>query len=151
MNAAELYETDFVEWAERNAELLRSGRVAEADLENIAEEIEALARSDRRALRRRLARLMQHLLKWQFQPEKRGQSWTRTIVEQRLTVEQLLEDSPSLRTGLDDLVENAYSDAIRFAASETRHTAKKFPAQCPYTLDQLLDYDFLPPPSAAAQ
>jgi len=75
MNAAELYDRDFAEWAMRNAELLRSGRVAEADLDHIAEEIEGMAKRERRAMQIRLARLIQNLLKWQVQPMKRSASW----------------------------------------------------------------------------
>src|SRR5580700_5749903 len=79
MNAAELYDRDFAEWAVRNAELLRSGRVAEADLDHIAEEIEDMAKRERRAMQNRLARLIQHLLKWQVQPMNWPNGSTRSM------------------------------------------------------------------------
>jgi hypothetical protein len=94
MKAAGLYDTDFAEWALRNAELLRSGRAGEADLEHIAEEIEDIAKRERDTTRRRLARLIQHLLKWQVQPAKRSKSWQSTIVEQRYRIDDLLRARP---------------------------------------------------------
>ena len=97
MNAAELYDRDFAEWAVRNAELLRSGRVAE---DHIAEEIEDMAKRERRAIESRLARLILQLLKWQVQPMKRSASWQSTIAEQRFRIGKLLEENPSLRPEL---------------------------------------------------
>jgi len=83
MKTAELYDLDFAQWAKENAELLRSGRFSEADIEHVAEEIEDLAKRKWWALCSRFARLIEHLLKWQFQPERRGTSWKRTIAVQR--------------------------------------------------------------------
>jgi len=144
MKTADLYELDFAAWAEQNAELLRAGRFSEVDLENVAEEIEYLARHKRHALRSRLARLIQHLLKWQFQPERRGTSWQRTIFQQRLGISRILEESPSLKPAFADLAADAYSEAARLAAIEMRREVKDLPSSSPYTLAQLLDLDFLP-------
>jgi hypothetical protein len=98
MQAAELYDLDFAEWARWNAELLRSGRVAEADLEHIAEEIEDMGKRERRALYHRFVRLIEHLLKWEYQPERRGTSWERTIITQRKGLQRLLDENPSFWT-----------------------------------------------------
>ena len=70
-----LYDRDFYAWANEQAALLRAGRLTEADIENIAEEIESMGRSEKRELVGRLAILLQHLLKWQFQPGRRSASW----------------------------------------------------------------------------
>ncbi len=144
MSTADLYELDFAAWAERNAELLRAGRFSEVDLENVAEEIEDLAKSERRALRSRLGRLIQHLLKWQLQPEKRSTSWQRTIAQQRQAISLLLQESPSLKPGFAEQAGQAYADGARLAAIEMRREVKDLPASCPYTMAQLLDLDFLP-------
>ena len=80
MTTADLYDQDFAEWTRQNAELLRSGRASEADLEHIAEEIEDIGKRERRSLHNRFMRLIEHLLKWQQHPERRGISWTRTII-----------------------------------------------------------------------
>jgi hypothetical protein len=144
MKTADLYELDFAAWAEQNAELLRAGRFSEVDLENVAEEIEDLAKNERRALQSRLAHLIQHLLKWQFQPEKRSTSWRVTIVKQRDAIARLLKESPSLQPGFAEQAADAYSAGARYAAIEMRSEVKDLPSSCPYTLAQLLDLDFLP-------
>jgi hypothetical protein len=144
MKAAELYDLDFAQWAEQNAELLRAGKFAEADIANIAEEIESLARRDRRQLYNRLVRLAEHLLKWQFQPERRGTSWKHTILQQRRGIRQLLEESPSLRPALEDVIAAVYQDAANGTAIVTDRPRKEFPETCPYTIEQMLDEEFLP-------
>ncbi len=144
MRAAELYEKDFSEWARQNAKLLRSGRVGEADLENIAEEIEDLSKRERRSLHRRLTRLIQHLLKWQYQAEKRSSSWERTIIEQRDAIREILEGSPSLRRGVADAASKAYPVSVKLASADTRQPATAFPDVCPYRLEELLEDGFLP-------
>ena len=92
-----LYETDFVEWTERTAALLRAGRFDEADIEHAAEEIEDLGRSERSAVASQLKRMLMHLLKQRIQPERDGVSWRRSIVEGRSEIEFRFDDSPSLR------------------------------------------------------
>ena len=144
MKTADLYELDFAAWAETNAELLRAGRFSEVDLENVAEEIEDLAKRKRDALRSRLARLIQHLLKWQFQPEKRSRSWQRTALQQRLSISRLLRENPSLRPAFAELAVSAYWEAARMAAFEMKCEIKTLPSSSPYTLEQLLDLDYLP-------
>ena len=142
--SAELYDRDAVEWAEQNAALLRAGRFDEADIEHIAEEIEDMARSRRRELRSYLRVLLTHLLKYKHQPERRGASWKATLVRMRTEIPEVLEENPSLRPKLASLAEQAYPAAVRPAAAETGLPEAAFPGQCPYTLDQILDLDYLP-------
>lgn len=135
------YEQDYYAWALQNATLLRQGRLSEIDVANIAEELEAMGRSERRELEHRLAVLLAHLLKWVYQPQQRGHSWRYTIEEQRLSLEQLLEDSPSLRAKLDAACNAAYRRAVLLAAKETGIHKSAFPAGSPFTLEQTLgDY-----------
>jgi uncharacterized damage-inducible protein DinB len=70
-----LYEQDFYQWTQQMATVLRNGHFDQLDIENIAEEIESLGRSDRRELKSRLTVLLMHLLKWHCQPEQRNNSW----------------------------------------------------------------------------
>ena len=138
------YETDFYLWSCEQAELLRQRRFAEIDLANIVEEIESLGRSDRRALISAYRVLIQHLLKWQFQPEKRSKSWRVTIRAQREHIEMLERESPSLAAQVDELVGVAYPKAVNAAIDETGLGRERFPATTPYAVAQLRDEDWLP-------
>jgi hypothetical protein len=138
------YESDFYGWAMRQAELLREGRLSEADIENIAEEIESLGRGERRELVNRLKVLLAHLLKWQFQPGHRGNSWRLTIREQRKMLRSRLAQNPSLRPRLQDAIAEAYDLAMLIAQRETGLAEGAFPASCSYGAEEILDPDFLP-------
>ena len=141
------YEQDLVAWAEANACLLRAGRLSEVDAEHIAEELEDVGKSERRALGSHLRNLMLHLLKWQFQSGLRGPSWRRSIQNSRQEIQVVLADSPSLRPRVQDLVADEYPRALRLAVTETGLSARDFPADCPYAVEQLLDDDWLPDPA----
>jgi len=139
------YERDFFGWANEQAALLREGRLAEADIENIAEEIATLGRSEKRELVSRLAVLLAHLLKWQFQPGWRGKSWRFTIEEQRYGLDRHLEENPSLRAKLAEAIADAYRYAIIQVQKETPLTKRELPSQSPYSEEQIFDQNFLPP------
>ena len=138
------YQTDFYAWANEQAALLRQGRLSEADIANIAEEIESMGKTEKRELVSRLTVLLAHLLKWQYQPEGRGTSWTRTIVMQRRGLRRLLQENPSIQAVLAETVADAYQDAAAAAPAVTGRPRTDFPAACPYALDQLLADEFLP-------
>lgn len=138
------YEKDFYAWTVHNAELIRHGKLSDVDLENVAEEIESMGRSDKRELVNRLAVLIAHLLKWQFQSKKRCVSWEITIRNQRIDITDLLEESPSLKHELNQKITMAYEKAILNAMEETKLSEKTFPKKCPFTLDQCLDSKFFP-------
>lgn len=106
--ATDLYEQDFFLWTQQMATALREGLLDQLDLENLAEEIESVGRSEKRELISRLRVLLIHLLKWQFQSERRSHSWQSTITEQRIQLELVLEDSPSFKGLVPDLLESAY-------------------------------------------
>lgn len=138
------YNQDFYAWALHNAELIRQGKLSEVDLEHIAEEIESMGKSDKRELINRFAILLAHLLKWQYQPDKRSNSWKYTIEEQRDEVLELLEDSPSLKYELEEKLERAYKKALRVAATETGMSKADFPTSCPFSLNEALNTNFFP-------
>jgi hypothetical protein len=120
--------------------------VEEADLEHIAEEIEYMGASRRRELQSRLTILIAHLLKWQFQPPG-TRSWKSTILTQRLELESLLAEAPSLRAKLAQVAEEIYPAALELASVETDLPARVFPEACPYDASRLLDQSFLPSPT----
>jgi hypothetical protein len=144
MTSSVEYERDFYAWALHNAQLLYEGQLSEIDRIHIAEELESMGHRDKRELISRLIVLITHLLKWQFQPERRSKSWKNTLFEQRSQLQLILEDSPSLKYQLDERVNKAYLNALKTAMNETDLPKSTFPSDCPYTLEQLLDETFYP-------
>ena len=133
------YETDFYLWTQQQAALLRQGefnRVA-LDFANIAEEIESMGRRERHSIRSYLSNVIMHLLKWRYQPERRGTSWRSSINNGRYQLEELLDESPSLKPQLASLAQKAYLNARRIAADETGLPPTTFPETCPFTLDEI--------------
>ncbi len=144
MSNTTLYDRDFFAWAGEQAALLRAGRLAEADIAHIAEEIESMGRSEKRELVSRLKVLLVHLLKWQFQPGGRGNSWRLTIAEQRREVAEHLDDNPSLRARLAEAMASAYGGAVLAAARETNLDPGTFPEGCPWDYATIMDPGFWP-------
>ncbi len=138
------YDKDFYAWTMHNAALIRQGKFSQVDVENVAEEIESMGRSDKRELVSRLGVLIAHLLKWEFQPERRGNSWKATIKVQRLRVKRLLEESPSLKHELESKLADAYKLAVLIAAEETQFLETTFPKKCPYDFSQCMRENFFP-------
>lgn len=143
-NQTSLYETDFLAWIETTAEQLRNRDYANLDWENLLEEIESMGRSERSRVRSNLIVLLMHLLKWQFQPERRSNSWKASIVEHRRRIRDDLEDSPSFKPYLEKIFLKCYSDAVEQAIAETDLPASTFPTECPYPIAQVMDANFLP-------
>ena len=142
--AMNLYERDFYAWANEQAALIRAGNLAAIDLEHIAEEIESMGKTEKRELVSRLTVLLAHLLKWQFQPARRGMSWRATVRNQRRDLADHLADNPSLKTNLPDTVLAAYERAVDQAAGETDLDPATFPPSCPWSVDQIFSADFWP-------
>ena len=138
------YEMDVVAWANEQARLIRAGRFDLLDLEHIAEEIEDVGKSEQRELAHRMAVLLAHLLKWQYQPDRRGSSWVRTIKEQRKRVLLRLEETPSLSDKLKDprWWSDVWADAVSQAISETG--VDTFPDECPWAIAEVIAPDWLP-------
>jgi hypothetical protein len=144
VDRAGLYDEDFFEWTRRSAALLRAGRFERADIEHIAEEIEDMGKRDLNELNSRVRVLLGHLLKWQLPPQKRSPSWVRTIASQRTTLAQRLEDSPSLKVKIQPNLGRNYHNAVNLAVIETGLPKDHFPAECPFTVGQILEPEFLP-------
>lgn len=138
----ELYLRDETAWLDATAELVRAGRLDLIDSASLAEYLTDMARRDRNEVTSRLVVLLMHLLKWAHQPERRSGSWQATILEQQDELEGEA-GSGVLRNHADEVLPTAYEKAVRRAAAETGLPATTFPAECPYTLDQLLSGDLL--------
>ncbi|MBK5929256.1 DUF29 domain-containing protein [Halochromatium salexigens] len=144
MTAPSLYEQDVAAWAEQQAALIRAGQFERLDLAHIADEIEDVGKSERRELASRMAVLLAHLLKWQFQPERQSSSWRRTIKEQRRALRFHLKQVPSLKPRLADSGwwGAIWADAVTKAIEETGLGG--FPEDCPWSLEEIMDDTFLP-------
>ena len=140
------YDEDFYAWTQLQASLLREKKASNLDYANLAEEIESLGRSERKEVRSYLEGLILHLLTWRYQSAYRqaSHSWRDSIEENRARIPDCLDDSPSLRPQLPDLLRQCYPHARRGAARETRLPLATFPETCPWTVDQLLDATFWP-------
>jgi hypothetical protein len=144
MPQSQHYERDFYAWANEQAALLRAGKLSQADIGNIAEEIESMGRTEKRELVSRLRVLLVHLLKWRFQPKGRGSSWKASIRVQRLDLGEHLKDNPSLKAKLPEAIGTAFEGAVIEAAEETGLPDEAFPTACPWSFDQMMDADFWP-------
>jgi hypothetical protein len=138
------YDTDFYTWTQQQANLLKTGRFSDADLENIIEEIESMGRSEKRELESRLSVLLLHLLKWQYQPARQCRSWRLSIDEQRIQFIRVLNENPGLKPHFQQILIDAYELAVVKAAKETRLSQKKFPAECPFEWEDLVKTGFYP-------
>lgn len=138
------YETDVIAWANEQAAFIRAGRFEMLDLEHLADEIEDVGKSERRELRSRMAVLLAHLLKWQYQEGFRSKSWQRTIKEQRRGIAGCLKETPSLKFDLaqTDWREWVWSDAVTLAVKETGLDC--FPDSCPWSMELVMNPAFWP-------
>src|ERR1700704_6458711 len=123
----QLYDQDFFAWTNEQAGLLREGRLSEADIDHIAEEIEGIGKREKRELVGRLTVLLLQLLKWQHQPAFRSMGWGLTLEEQRNRLEDHLADNASLKSGYGETIAAAYGNAVLGAARETGKDRNVFP------------------------
>jgi len=138
------HETDFLVWTSEQIELLRAKQFDRLDLENIIEELESMARAERREFKHRIEQLTMHLLKCKLQPAHISGSWLGTIYEQRHCITDLIQEMPSLKSQLDSYIARTYATAVDRAAHETHVPKSAFPPTMPFTKEQLLDPDYLP-------
>jgi hypothetical protein len=141
---AALYDRDFYAWSQRASELLRKGCFEEADIEHVAEEIEDMGKERQHTLKSQTRRLLLHLLKWQFQPERRSRSWRVSNGNVRVEISDVLEENPSLRPSTPELPCAVYRQAVELVELQTGLARSTFPDGCPYTFGQMMDRDFLP-------
>ncbi len=151
-----LYDEDIVAWSKQQADALRaaarSGSNLQLDWENLAEEVEDLAKSYRLSLKSHLRRIVQHLVKLQHSPAVDPRhGWRRTITHARIEIEDLLDDSPSLRREVEPLVKDVMASGIELALGDLREyyevnhlSSRVLRRSTTYTRDQILG-DWFPP------
>jgi hypothetical protein len=139
---SDLYDTDVALWSEQQADALRRRAANEIDWENVAEEIADVGRSEEREVESRLAIACEHLLKWQFQPHLRSNSWRSSVVQARTRIARVIRRNPSLKAYPASVLADAYQDGRDVAEAETG--LLDLPAACPWTVEQVLDRTFWP-------
>lgn len=142
-----LHEQDFLRWTEEQAALLRAGRLAEADIDNIVEEIEDMGKEQKVALQSLFRQILIHLLKLDLSPATAPRAaWTEELSEFRAQVETRIEETPSLKHYAPELFARAWPQARRSAGKTFEAYGERVapPADCPYTLEQAMDDDFVP-------
>jgi hypothetical protein len=138
------YTTDFNVWIQKTAQLLRERCWNEIDVEHLIEEVESLGKSEQRGIASQLTRLLLHLLKWQYQPQRRSDSWLDSITDARTQIELAIADSPSLKNYPAEQLAGCYQRARRQAVKQTAMTISTFPETCEYAIELVLSDDWLP-------
>ena len=140
-----LYKKDYYPWIDKTIFLLENHQFSELDLENLIEEIKSISISKQKALKSNLSVILWHLLKYLQEPEKQTRSWALNLFEHRERIEEDLENSPSLKSFLtEENFKKCYNKARKKAAIETGINLEKFPNDCPFTLAEALDFEFIP-------
>jgi hypothetical protein len=145
MNSSQIpYQTDFNLWLQETVILLRSGKLENLDCQNLAEEIEDMGNSRKDALESNLIRVLQHLLKWKYQPQKRTNSWKASFTEHSLCLNKAFKKSPSLKSYFEQVLVESYQDARLITAQETGLEINTFPEVCPFDQADVLNPQYLP-------
>jgi hypothetical protein len=138
------HDEDFHAWLLEQVDLLRARRVTDLDVTNLIDALKGLAVTEQQEIESRLTVLLQHLLKWEFQPERRSNSWRATILEQRFRINRVLQRSPSLRRHPATVIDEEYHVARLRASDEAGISLHRLPKACPYTAARALDETFWP-------
>jgi hypothetical protein len=142
-----LYDRDYQLWLETTLEQLRNSEYSQVDWENLLEEIEGMTRSDKRALKSLLTRLFEHFLKlayWESEREYNQAGWKGEVRNFRVQIKDLLEDSPSLKPYLQEIIDKSYKNAVRITSDKMQISPKKLPSDPIANVEQILDEDWLP-------
>jgi hypothetical protein len=142
-----LYEQDFYLWIQTTVKLLKERNLEQLDIDNLLEEIDSMGRSEKKELKTRLIVLIEHLLKLQFwilEKDDNARGWRTTVVEQRRQILYILADSPSLKSILNHIFIDCYTDARKDTIRKYQLSSEIFPEQAPFSLEQVLNEDFIP-------
>jgi hypothetical protein len=140
-----LYERDYYTWALQQSCALKDHRLEDIDWDNLSDEVEGLAKTDRRELLSRLKVLLEHLLKWQFQAQRRSRSWRATIAVQRVEIRRHLAQNPGLRPSVEEAMAEAYeAPRVKVSIRFLRRRDPQPPTSCPWTFEQIMDEEFWP-------
>jgi hypothetical protein len=139
-----LYKQDYYQWVQETIKLLEKKIFRSLDLDHLIEEIEDLALNEKQIIETNLIVVLKLLLKWQYQPEQRSGEIKASIRRHRYQIRDDLKVSPSLKTYLSEIWLESYQEARLQAADETESAIATFPEQCPYTIENILNTDYLP-------
>lgn len=138
------YNEDFYEWTTHTVDLLKNRKMDEVDYDNIIEEIESLGRSEKRQLTRCFTELITHLLMWQYEPQLRTRSRSGAIAFERINIEATLEDSPSLKAKIPEVISTSFLRSKALIKRDTEIDLKVLPKECAYSFEELLEEEFYP-------
>jgi hypothetical protein len=108
-----LYDQDILLWVEDTVAKLKAHDFTKLDLENLIEEVETLGKSQRNAMRSLLRRLIEHLLKRCYVPLPECYfGWEREIRTFRNDIKDILEDAPSLKNQILEILPKVFENAL---------------------------------------
>ncbi|MDZ7965670.1 MAG: DUF29 domain-containing protein [Nostoc sp. DedSLP03] len=143
INIKTLYESNYLQWLEETIKCLKNRQLADIDYENLIEELEDLAKNEKRRVRSLLEQIIRHLLLyqyWDLEKPRNANHWAAEIISVR---NQINEDlSTNIRKHLEDNFSRIYSNALDYVKAKTNLT--NLPESCPYSLEQILDKNWLP-------
>ena len=138
-----LYEIDDSQWLEEMIELLKKRKFEHLDLENLIEELVDLGSEKKNAVVSLLEQVIRHLLLleyWTIERDNNQAHWQSEIVSFRTQLRRRL--TTNLRNHLAKELSSIYQDALIYVRTKTSFKVN-FPENCPYSLDQLLDINYL--------
>ena len=145
---SDLYERDYYTWIQEQVRALREHRVEDLDWPNLAEEIEDLGKSEKRGLKSRITRLLEHILKLSYARQRMWQSnsrgWELSIRNAREAARELVEENPGLRPQLKEIFVSAYRVARNDTLKSLRLPDSAIPETPPWTFEQVIDGRFVP-------
>lgn len=142
-----LYETDYNLWVLDMVEKLKKQEFSGLDLANLIEEVEDLSRRDKKKLKSLLRLLFEHLLKltyWQSEIARNEGHWRGEIRNFRKQIKDELQDSPSLKNYVNEVLNECYQDSREIVGDKTKLPLSSFPEHPIANLEQILDEDWLP-------
>lgn len=146
-NISTLYEQDYQLWLETTIQQLQSKEFIHVDWENLLDELESMAKKNRRAIKSLLTRLWEHLLKlsyWEAEREYNANKWKAQITTFRQQIRDELSDSPSLKPYLSGVFSDTYLDAKKVIARLMDSPLSFFPEEPPASLEEVLKEDWFP-------
>ena len=144
----ELYERDYYAWIRKQIRAIRERRLEEVDWTNVAEEMDDLGKSEKRSVEPHIARIIEHLLKLSYTPERprrlNRRGWEITVREARRQLGRLFDESPSLRRKTREVFPHAYQGGRNAVLIATTLSEAVLPESSPWSLEQVLDEGFIP-------